>query len=110
MFPDYFRFSIDGVEMGTIAPNKGGFWQYGGFAANPPNVENPWSSGSKMAPFDQEFYIILNLAVGGTNYFPDGASNPDPKPWSNSASTVIRITNYIILLAYLSTILDLATF
>jgi len=35
------------------------------------------------APFDQEFYIIMNLAVGGTGgYFPDsGVNKPHPKPW-----------------------------
>lgn len=36
-----------------------------------------------------QFYIILNLAVGGTNgFFPDGASNPGGKPWSNQSPTV----------------------
>lgn len=30
-------------------------------------------------PFDQRFYLILSLAVGGTNgYFPDGEGG---KPW-----------------------------
>lgn len=37
-------------------------------------------------PFDQEFYLILNLAVGGMNgYFPDDASNPGGKPWANNS-------------------------
>lgn len=35
-------------------------------------------------PFNQEFYLILNLAVGGANhFFPDDAVNPGGKPWSN---------------------------
>jgi hypothetical protein len=39
-----------------------------------------------MAPFDQHFYIILNLAVGGTNYFADSFVNsPLPKPWLNTS-------------------------
>lgn len=39
-----------------------------------------------MAPFDQPFYIIINLAVGGTAYFPDFFVNqPQPKPWSDSS-------------------------
>jgi hypothetical protein len=35
-----------------------------------------------MAPFDQEFYIIMNLAIGGTAYFSDGFDNRNGgKPW-----------------------------
>eukprot|EP00471_Norrisiella_sphaerica_P000230 CAMPEP_0184484960 /NCGR_PEP_ID=MMETSP0113_2-20130426/6609_1 /TAXON_ID=91329 /ORGANISM="Norrisiella sphaerica, Strain BC52" /LENGTH=471 /DNA_ID=CAMNT_0026866195 /DNA_START=277 /DNA_END=1692 /DNA_ORIENTATION=+ len=51
---------------------------------------NPWLGASSSAPFDQEFYLILNLAVGGTagvgpqGFFPDGLGN---KPWRNSEST-----------------------
>ena len=34
-------------------------------------VESPWRGQGPNAPFDQAFYLILNLAVGGTNgYFP----------------------------------------
>lgn len=41
---------------------------------------NPWStSNSTAAPFDQDFFLILNVAVGGTNgYFADVG-----QPWSN---------------------------
>ncbi|GBP73604.1 Beta-1,3-glucan-binding protein [Eumeta japonica] len=36
----------------------------------------------------KDFYIIMNLAVGGTNgFFPDGVSNPSPKPWWNGSPT-----------------------
>ncbi|KAJ7244254.1 hypothetical protein C8J57DRAFT_1242961 [Mycena rebaudengoi] len=35
-------------------------------------LENPWVNGTKAAPFDQSFYLIMNVAVGGTNgWFPD---------------------------------------
>lgn len=46
------------------------------------NRDNPWeSSADKCAPFDKPFYLIINLAVGGTNgYFPDGVA---AKPWSD---------------------------
>ena len=55
-------------------------WDYGDF--NKYNVYNPWINGDKNAPFDKEFYIIINLAVGGTNtYFPDDEDN---KPWKMS--------------------------
>jgi beta-glucanase (GH16 family) len=51
-------------------------------------TENPWEAGEPSAPFDQEFYLILNVAVGGTNgYFPDDQCE---KPWSNSASSAIN--------------------
>jgi hypothetical protein len=50
-------------------------WTYGDFAGSTVNKtvpSNPWSgSDRKNTPFDQDFYLILNVAVGGTNnYFP----------------------------------------
>ncbi|XP_059491029.1 uncharacterized protein LOC132205777 [Neocloeon triangulifer] len=87
--PNYIKFSVDNVEIGRTTPPAGGFYQMGGFSNN--GIANPWASGTKMAPFDQEFYLILNLAVGGTNgYFPDGASNPGGKPWSNGSPTAYK--------------------
>ncbi|TKY89774.1 hypothetical protein EX895_001071 [Sporisorium graminicola] len=46
---------------------------------------NPWLlSNSKAAPFDQYFYLILNVAVGSTNgYFANS-------PWSNSDPNAAR--------------------
>ncbi len=62
------------------------FWQLGGF---PPTIVNgstvvavtdPWvTSKQKNAPFDQDFYLILSVAVGGRNgWFPDGVGG---KTW-----------------------------
>jgi len=70
-------FIIDDEVIGNVTPPQGGFWELGEFQG-----DNIWANGEKMAPFDQEFYFILNLAVGG-NYFPDGCSNGDngEKPW-----------------------------
>lgn len=46
-------------------------------------LDNPWDGRGDNAPFDQRFYLIINLAVGGTNgFFPDGLG--DGKPWSNT--------------------------
>ncbi|KAL4720820.1 hypothetical protein ACJJTC_004584 [Scirpophaga incertulas] len=86
--PDYIKFSIDDVELGRVQPGNGGFWEHGGFNRHP-GIENPWRYGSKMAPFDEKFYIILNVAVGGTQgFFPDdNIYNPTPKPWSNISPT-----------------------
>ncbi|XP_005103023.2 beta-1,3-glucan-binding protein [Aplysia californica] len=64
----------------AVYPPSGGFWQKGGFSGN-----NIWG-GNKMAPFDQEFYMIFNVAVGGTNgFFPDGNHYPTTKRWKNSS-------------------------
>jgi hypothetical protein len=58
-----------------------GFWnRYPKFATS--GLANPWVNGSNFAPFDQEFYIIMNLAVGGVNFFSDTYVNAgNPKPW-----------------------------
>ncbi|XP_055955945.1 beta-1,3-glucan-binding protein-like [Patella vulgata] len=53
---------------------------------------NIWSSGGKDAPFDTNFALILNVAVGGDRgYFPDGWNNGGngAKPWTNFASTAM---------------------
>lgn len=49
-------------------------------------LDNPWAStGRDNTPFDQNFYVILNVAVGGTNgWFKDGASG---KPWVDGSPT-----------------------
>ncbi len=63
------------------------FFTKGGWG---PHWNNPWQDGPKNAPFDQEFYLIINLAVGGTNgYFPEG----NGKHWSN-AHTHTRHVHY----------------
>lgn len=55
------------------------FWEKGNF---PASFDNPWKGEPNAAPFNREYYIILNLAVGGTgNYFPDGQGG---KPWANA--------------------------
>jgi beta-glucanase (GH16 family) len=66
-------------------------WERGGFPtfdSNGTHLVDVWSpTGRPQTPFDQEFYLILNVAVGGTNgWFKDGA---DGKPW-NDASTNAR--------------------
>ncbi|ESK95838.1 glycoside hydrolase family 16 protein [Moniliophthora roreri MCA 2997] len=51
-------------------------------------LADPWASSGQSAknrwsaPFDKDFYLILNVAVGGTNgWFPEVQGN---KPWFNS--------------------------
>lgn len=70
--PDFLTFSVDGVVIGKVDVGTG-FWARGNFSTKTPGTPNPWAKGGKAAPFDQEFYFIINLAVGGINYFPDSA-------------------------------------
>jgi beta-glucanase (GH16 family) len=58
-------------------------WQRGNFpsmTSNGTRLEDVWSqTGNPNTPFDQKFYLILNLAVGGTNgWFQDTVAG---KPW-----------------------------
>ncbi|KAH7316588.1 glucan 1,3-beta-glucosidase [Stachybotrys elegans] len=62
-------------------------WQRGAFpqtSGNGTRLADLWSqTDRKNTPFDHEFYLILNLAVGGTNgWFEDGQSG---KPWLNGS-------------------------
>ncbi|OIW31275.1 beta-1,3-glucan-binding protein, partial [Coniochaeta ligniaria NRRL 30616] len=62
-------------------------WQRGNFATasvNGSNYKDPWGdTGRAQTPFDQPFYLILNVAVGGTNgWFEDNKSG---KPWLDAS-------------------------
>lgn len=98
---DYHTFGLEWTEKELFTWEKSpvykvlahkfdeNFWDFGKIpsaSANGTALYNPWSSAEnqKIAPFDQDFYLILNVAVGGTNgYFEDGQN--DNKPWSNNA-------------------------
>jgi hypothetical protein len=63
------------------------FYQRGKFPvtdANGTALVDPWSqSGNPATPFDHPFYLILNVAVGGTNgWFEDGEAG---KPWVDAS-------------------------
>ena len=67
-------------------------WTYGKFPladANGTRLSDPWAyTGSNASPFDQDFYLVLNVAVGGTNgWFSDGKSG---KPWIDGSSRAKR--------------------
>lgn len=84
--PEYIKFSIDDEEMGTVTVPDGGMWELGDFANDFPGVKNPWEGQARSAPFDQEFFLVMNVAVGGVGYFSDDAQNsPAEKPWSNES-------------------------
>ncbi|EHY52267.1 hypothetical protein HRR83_003168 [Exophiala dermatitidis] len=64
-------------------------WQRGHFPLSDSNgtrLVDPWSqTGVASTPFDQDFYLILNVAVGGTNgWFQDGKNG---KPWVDASPT-----------------------
>ncbi|KAL6924110.1 hypothetical protein FSST1_001384 [Fusarium sambucinum] len=67
-------------------------WEYGKFAGVTVNKtvhKDTWSqTGRSNTPFDQPFYLILNVAVGSTNgWFPDKLG---AKPWSDESSAPMR--------------------
>lgn len=81
---------VDNDEIGkfSVSTDKS-FWELGQYGINPMirDKTNPWARGTAMAPFDQEFFISIGLAVGGvSNYFSDDFENqPYAKPWSNDS-------------------------
>lgn len=79
--PNVVQFGINGKVFRTVTPYEG-FWKLGGFSYN------PWPTGTKMAPFDREFYPVMNVAVGG-DYFPDNAWNPQRKPWAQGSPSAM---------------------
>ncbi|EXJ78871.1 hypothetical protein A1O1_09273 [Capronia coronata CBS 617.96] len=60
------------------------FWEIGGFTGlSLATVGNIWGNGTVAAPFDRDFSLILDVAVGGTNnWFQDGVAG---KPWEDSS-------------------------
>jgi beta-glucanase (GH16 family) len=54
--------------------------------SNGTSLQDPWTqTGRDSTPFDEDFYLILDVAVGGTNgWFQDGASG---KPWVDASPT-----------------------
>nr|XP_050850718.1 beta-1,3-glucan-binding protein 1-like [Vespula vulgaris] len=70
-----FKFLADGEEIGRLLPTVNG-WLHN----NNSNVHGM----TKIAPFDQEFYISIGIGVGGLRVFPDKTiSSGYKKPWKN---------------------------
>ncbi|PVH99984.1 glycoside hydrolase family 16 protein [Periconia macrospinosa] len=72
--------------------DKRTMWEKGGFSGTTENnsvIENPWkSTGRTNTPFDEKFYLILNVAIGAQNgWFFDGKNN---KPWVDNGPTAAR--------------------
>lgn len=58
-------------------------------SSNGTRLVDPWSQTGRInSPFDQQFYLILNVAVGGTNgWFKDGKSD---KPWWDASASAAK--------------------
>lgn len=95
----YYDNKLQGVLYTHFGNKHGDMWEQGHFQGtyvNNSNVANPWQGAGPDAPFDQEFYLILNVAVGGVNgFFSDGSCYTDMesgqrycegnKPWRNDS-------------------------
>ena len=69
---------------------ENGFWDFGEFEKDFPGAKNPWEGASEMAPFDTEFYLLINLAVGGANeYWSDEFWYENRKPWRTTSPQVL---------------------
>lgn len=82
---EYIKTTIDGKTVLEFKHDQDMFTK-GGF---PENVNNPWKRETdKNAPFNQDFFLVFNVAVGGTNsYFPEGKCD---KPWSNQSPHAVN--------------------
>ena len=80
---DTMHFYVDNTTILKFTVPEGGFWKLGEFDKLIPGTANPWVGGERMAPFDQDFFIIMNVAVGGLKFFLDGYK-PE-RPWKNDS-------------------------
>lgn len=89
----WIRVSVDNrinAMLDLTVTGKGkGFWDRGKFPKTAQNgsseivVDEIYPTSS--APFDQPFYLIINLSAGGTSgWFPDGVGD---KPWYDNSDT-----------------------
>lgn len=81
--PNKITVSVDTEEYCTIEEPEDGFSNLIVADKSLPNKEY-LETGSKMAPFDQEFYIRLGYGIGGHKDFPDDTTLwLKEKPWRN---------------------------
>ncbi|KAJ8715919.1 hypothetical protein PYW08_013204 [Mythimna loreyi] len=82
--PDRITLSVDGMEWARVEPPASGLRsRFPADCSQLPNILLQY--GTKMAPFDDHFYITLGVGAGSITEFPDGVTtgNNRPKPWSN---------------------------
>ncbi|PMD34104.1 glycoside hydrolase family 16 protein [Hyaloscypha variabilis F] len=86
--PKYLFIYIDNKLLQSLTVKFGPktMWERSGLEAAGNSSKDPWSyQGSSVStPFDQDFYLILNVAVGTTNgFFADSVGG---KPWVDRGS------------------------
>ena len=85
----YTYFDTEDNKILDVDLSQESFWERGQF---PADMENPWVGEPNSAPFNKDFHLIFNVAVGGTNaYFPDGMGG---KPWANTDPAAINAFFY----------------
>lgn len=87
-----FTYLNNRLMMVMYTPFSKAMWKRGKFPpanSNGSALVDPWSqTGRDNTPFDQEFYLVLNLAVGGTNgWFEDGKHG---KPWADQSKNAVK--------------------
>uniref|UniRef100_A0A023F500 Putative beta-1 n=1 Tax=Triatoma infestans TaxID=30076 RepID=A0A023F500_TRIIF len=81
--PDNLQFLVDGQHEESIM-NPG--TTLAELVEFDENTAITWKSGTRIAPFDQEFYLSLGISVGGMRDFPDESTSAGhEKPWRNLA-------------------------
>jgi beta-glucanase (GH16 family) len=63
---DYIKTYLDTPSNVIFSQPIANMWDLGKF---PNDLPRTWPADHPNAPFDTEFYLIMNLAVGGINYF-----------------------------------------
>jgi len=76
---DYIKMGIDNVTVMNWATPPEGYFQHGHFN----HATDPWVNGTKAAPFDRPFFLILNVAVGGVWFWEE--NQPYARPWNASS-------------------------
>ncbi|XP_075979240.1 beta-1,3-glucan-binding protein-like [Anticarsia gemmatalis] len=88
--PDRITLSVDGEEWARVEPAASGL--AGRFSQNCDQLpRNLLRAGTKMAPFDDYFYLTLGVAAGSVTEFPDGVHTMGgrPKPWTNPSRKAV---------------------
>ena len=77
--PDMIKYYVDGIHYFTFDPTK----------------ETPWCVGPEEWPFDGDFFIILNLAVGGAW---GGAEGVDPLDYPTAMEVdYVRVYQSVVI-------------